>query len=198
MSSESQKRVVHSAPKSIPIIYDSPDPLTIANIANWEYSAVNCAQVNKDKIADDVLIPTLATGFQDELVCNWYDTNREDLSALSIAELAMAMRAEFLDEHWVLDLRTKILADYQPASESLSIWSTRLRKEALYLSKLTFTIADDRLLDHLETHLKPPSTECIQERQGHSQGSRYQKVDRCDGHSGISGCWPLPGICRFQ
>ncbi len=155
MSSESQKRVVHSAPKSIPIIYDSPDPLTIANIANWEYSAVNCAQVNKDKIADDMLIPTLATGFQDELVRNWYDTNREDLSALSIAELATAMRVEFLDEHWALDLRTKILADYQPASESLSIWSTRLRKEALYLSKSTFTIADDRLLDHLETHLNP-------------------------------------------
>ncbi|KAK0441374.1 hypothetical protein EV421DRAFT_1904830 [Armillaria borealis] len=155
MSSESLKRIVHSAPKSIPIIYDSPDPLTIANIANWEYSTVNCVQVNKDKIADDVLIPTLATGFQDELVRNWYDTNCDDLSKLSIAELATAMRTEFLDKHWALDLRTRILADYQPTSESLSIWSTHLWKESLYLSKSTFTISDERLLDHLETHLNP-------------------------------------------
>ncbi|PBL01876.1 hypothetical protein ARMGADRAFT_1071372 [Armillaria gallica] len=155
VSSESQKHVVHFMPKAIPIIYDSPNPLIIANITNWEYSAVNCAEVNKDKITADILIPTLPTGFQDELVHNWYNTNYEDLLQLSIAELATAMHMEFLDEHWVLDLCTKILADYQPALESLSIWSTCLWKESLYLSKSTFTISNEHLLDLLETHLNP-------------------------------------------
>ncbi len=85
-------------------MYDLSDPLTVTNITLWEYSATNCAKVNKDKITDATLIPTLASGFQDELVCNWYDTNHEDFTAMTIAEFATAMHAEFLHRHWAIEL----------------------------------------------------------------------------------------------
>ncbi len=155
MSTDTKKCVVHTAPKSIPIIYDSPNLLTVANITLWEYFTTNCAEVNKDKITTTTLIPTLTSGFQDELVRNWYDTNCKDFAAMTIAEFAAEMHTEFLNEHWAIDLCTKILVDTQPTNESLSVWSTHLWKESFYLLKSTSPIPDECLLDHFKTHLNP-------------------------------------------
>ncbi len=66
------------------------------------------------------------------------------------------MQTNFLDEYWAHDLRSLILSSTQPASKSISQWTSRLQKKAKLLNKTTYQISNEHLLDHFETNLPPP------------------------------------------
>ncbi len=147
--------IVHSQPKAVPIIRDSSDELKATDIALWEYSALNYKSANADKVSDTTIIPMLATGFQDELVRDWFDVNHDDFVSLSITNFTNSMRTNFLDEHWARDLHSSILSSAQSSNKSISQWSSCLWKKATLLNKMSYQISDECLLDHFETNLAP-------------------------------------------
>ncbi|KAK0447954.1 hypothetical protein EV421DRAFT_1733127 [Armillaria borealis] len=125
MATENTKDcVVHTQPKSVSIIHDSGEPLKAMNIAIWEYSAQNFADLNANKLTEKTIIPMLTMGIQDDIVQDWFAVNHEDLIKLNISGFAVEICHTFLDKNWACDLHSQLLASHQPSNENVSTWTS--------------------------------------------------------------------------
>ncbi|KAK0486723.1 hypothetical protein EDD18DRAFT_1111142 [Armillaria luteobubalina] len=152
-NNKNKDHIIHTQLKAVPILHEGNDDLTPRDIEAWEYYAANYLSANGDKVSAMTVISMLTTGFQDHLVCNWFDVNHIDLLKLSIAEFTNSMRETFLNEQWSRELCSSILASAQPSTESITQWTNHLHKDATLLSKTPQAVSDECLMDLFKTNM---------------------------------------------
>ncbi|KAK0442486.1 uncharacterized protein EV420DRAFT_1076059 [Desarmillaria tabescens] len=136
----------------VPLINHSIDDFTPQDFMDYEFMASNYIH-STDDVNPSKPIPSLAVGFKDPLVRDWYKTDIARLSCLSLPSFIAEMRATFLPRGWDEDIRDSILSSKQGDGEAVALWISRLRAENTLLRNTRHHLSNDDLLLHFKQNL---------------------------------------------
>ncbi|PBK79549.1 hypothetical protein ARMGADRAFT_1021452 [Armillaria gallica] len=137
----------------VPFINHSIDDFTPQDFMDYEFMASNYIH-STDGLNASKPIPSLAIGFKDPLVRDWYMADIARLCCLSLPSFVAEMRAAFLPRGWDTDIRDSILASKQAGGETVALWISRLRAENTLLRNTPHHLTNEDLLLHFKQNLK--------------------------------------------
>ncbi|PBK62095.1 hypothetical protein ARMSODRAFT_615654 [Armillaria solidipes] len=136
----------------VPFINHSIDDFTPQDFMDYEFMASNYIH-STDGLNPSKPIPSLAIGFKDPLVRDWYMADIARLCCLSLPSFVAEMRATFLPRGWDTDIRDSILSSNQADGEAVAIWISRLRAKNTLLRNTLHHLSNDDLLRHFKRNL---------------------------------------------
>ncbi|SJL14937.1 uncharacterized protein ARMOST_18413 [Armillaria ostoyae] len=136
----------------VPFINHSIDDFTPQDFMDYEFMASNYIH-STEGLNPSKPIPSLAIGFKDPLVRDWYMADIARLCCLSLPSFVAEMRAAFLPRGWDTDIRDSILSSNQVDGEAVAIWISRLRAKNTLLRNTPHHLSNDDLLRHFKQNL---------------------------------------------
>ncbi|KAK0226790.1 hypothetical protein EDD85DRAFT_164066 [Armillaria nabsnona] len=136
----------------VPFINHSIDDFTPQDFMVYEFMASNYIHSTEGPNPSKP-IPSLAIGFKDPLIRDWYMADIARLCCLSLPSFVAEMRAAFLPRGWDTDIRDSILSSNQADGEAVAIWISRLRTKNTLLRNTLHHLSNDDLLQHFKQNL---------------------------------------------
>ncbi|KAI0337176.1 hypothetical protein BDW22DRAFT_1433539 [Trametopsis cervina] len=98
-------------------------------------------------------VSTIAPGFQDPAVANWYFTNEEDFQAMTMEPFLMEFRSRWLKRNWAENILFDISCSFMADSEDFASWVEKLKRKNALLRSEPGHLDEPKLYSHLTTHV---------------------------------------------